>query len=150
MKVSPLSDALGAKVTGIDLGRPLSNDAVTAIKRAWLEHIVLTFPDQDLTQEGQIAFASQFGQTGTRSRKKEDRPEGANYHDGIMLVSNVRDDKGNYIGSLPDGESTFTMTCVTCRNPTREPCFMQSTFRRRVATLSSLTCTERTRRYRHT
>ena len=107
IRILPLSEALGAQVTGIDLNRPLSSDAISVIKRAWYEYIVLIFPDQKLNQEKQLAFAKNFGRTGTRSRRAENRPEGADYHDGIMLVSNVKNEQGKYIGSLPDGEMYF-------------------------------------------
>ena len=107
IRVLPLSEALGARVTGIDLNRPLSNTTIRKIERAWFEHIVLIFPEQELSQEKQLAFARHFGSTGTRSRKAEKRPEGAGYHDGIMLVSNIKNDDGKYIGSLPDGEMYF-------------------------------------------
>ena len=107
IRILPLSEALGAQVTGIDLNRPLSGDAISVIKRAWYEYIVLIFPDQKLNQEKQLAFAKNFGRTGIRSRRAENRPEGADYHDGIMLVSNIKNEQGKYIGSLPDGEMYF-------------------------------------------
>jgi len=67
----------------------------------------LIFPEQELTQSQQLDFAKEFGDTGTRSRRPEQRPEGANYNDAIMLVTNVKDEKGRYVGSLPDGEMYF-------------------------------------------
>ena len=38
----------GAEVRGVDLGRPLSEAQVKAVRAAWLEHLVLAFPDQPL------------------------------------------------------------------------------------------------------
>ena len=54
-----------------------------------------------------LAFAANFGTLGTRSRSVDRRPEGADYHDGVMLVTNKKDAAGNYVGSLPDGEMYF-------------------------------------------
>lgn len=105
--VEPTGAALGARITGIDLGQPLRPETVRAIHDAWMEHIVLVFPGQQLTQDEQLAFAGRFGSTGTRSRAAERRPEGADYNEGIMLVGNIRDEKGNYTASLPDGEMYF-------------------------------------------
>ncbi len=107
LTVTPLSDALGAKVTGVDIGKPLNAQAVKEITQAWHDYIVLIFPEQELTQNQQLNFAKKFGDTGTRSRRPEQRPEGANYNDAIMLVTNVKDEKGRYVGSLPDGEMYF-------------------------------------------
>lgn len=107
MKIEPLSAALGARVTEFDLSQPISPADMAAITQAWLDHIVLVFPGQDITQEQQLIFAGHFGETGSRARKVEDRPEGSELHDGIMLVTNDKDGDGNYVGSLPDGEMFF-------------------------------------------
>lgn len=105
--VTPLSEALGARVTGVDASRPLDAETAAEVTRAWLDHIVLVFPGQDLSEDQQTAFAANFGTVGVRSRRAEDRPEGADYNAAIMLVSNIKDDQGRYIGSLPDGEMFF-------------------------------------------
>ncbi|MEO1192336.1 MAG: TauD/TfdA family dioxygenase [Pseudomonadota bacterium] len=59
--LEPMVGAFGARVTGIDLSQPLDATALTALRAAWLEHLVLVFPDQILTPEQQIAAADQFG-----------------------------------------------------------------------------------------
>jgi len=56
--------ACGAEVTGIDLSKPLSDDVVAAIRRAWLAHHVLSFPDQRLTDDDFERFALYFGRFG--------------------------------------------------------------------------------------
>ena len=61
MNVRPLSHALGAEVTGVDLANPLSESQWSAIHAAWLRHIVLVFPGQKLSPEQLIAFAGRFG-----------------------------------------------------------------------------------------
>lgn len=61
IKVTPLGFAAGAQVTGVDLRKPLSNEDQSRIHEAWLEHIVLVFPEQDLTPEQQIEFSRRFG-----------------------------------------------------------------------------------------
>lgn len=53
---------IGAEIRGLDLSRPLEPDVVAAIRAAWVEHLVLFFPDQDLTPDQQTAFARQFGE----------------------------------------------------------------------------------------
>ena len=62
LDVRPVAGALGAEVRGVALAHPLDGDVVRAIRDAWLEHLVLFFPDQHLTPEAQRTFAAQFGE----------------------------------------------------------------------------------------
>ncbi len=103
--VTPLSDALGAEIGGLDLSEPLDAPVVEALRAAFHEHLILLFRGLDLTWQQQIDFAGRFGPLGVRKRKAEDRPEGQD-SDHMMLVSNIRKD-GKPIGSLPDGEMLF-------------------------------------------
>jgi len=61
LEIIPLGFAAGAQIRGIDLRKPLSDADQRLINAAWLEHIVLVFPEQDLTPEEQIAFSRRFG-----------------------------------------------------------------------------------------
>ncbi len=106
LHIRKLHDTIGAEVTGIDLARPLSDAEAAGIERAWLDHLVLVFRDQALDLEAQLRFSGQFGVVGERSRPAEIRPEGADFHPAIMLISNIREN-GRPIGSLPDGEMWF-------------------------------------------
>jgi len=62
LRVRRLTKALGAEVDGIDLRPPLTDEEVVAVHAALIEHQVLFFHDQDLTDEEHLALASQFGQ----------------------------------------------------------------------------------------
>ena len=106
LDITPISEALGAEVAGLNLREPLDAATVAAIEDAWHEHIVLVFRDQDLDEDAQLRFAAQFGALGERARPPERRAEGAGYNAAIMLVSNVREN-GVPIGSLRDGEMWF-------------------------------------------
>ena len=57
----PLAGTLGAEVSGVDLGGPLDDELVAAIKRAFHEHLVLVFPRQTITPGDQLAFTRLFG-----------------------------------------------------------------------------------------
>jgi taurine dioxygenase len=103
--VAPLPAPLGARITGVDLRRPLDEAALDAVRAAWLDHQVLIFPDQDLSEADQIAFSRRFGEFPRRTRF-EGRNERDTADRSIMLVSNIRDN-GEPIGSLPDGEMMF-------------------------------------------
>ena len=62
IRVAPIGGALGAEVTGVDLATDLADDVVTEIRRAWLDHLVVFFPDQFLAPEAFLAFARRIGE----------------------------------------------------------------------------------------
>lgn len=64
MKITPSGQACGAEVTGVDLTQPLAPDAIAAIRKAWLEHHVLSFPDQKMTDDDLERFTQYFGGFG--------------------------------------------------------------------------------------
>lgn len=61
MNVEPLSGALGAEVSGVDLAQPLDAATVAEIKRALWRYLVVFFRDQHLSPEAQCAFTRNFG-----------------------------------------------------------------------------------------
>lgn len=64
MRVTPSGQACGASVTGVDLSGPLSAEDVAAIRAAWLEHHVLSFPDQRMSDDDLERFTVAFGGFG--------------------------------------------------------------------------------------
>jgi taurine dioxygenase len=62
LDVRPLSPTIGAEIRGVDCAADLDDDTVAAIRRIWLERLVIFFPDQHLDDETQIAFARRFGE----------------------------------------------------------------------------------------
>ncbi len=61
IKVRPLSGALGAEISGVDLARPLGNSLFAEIHRAFMRYQVIFFRDQVLTQEQHMEFSARFG-----------------------------------------------------------------------------------------
>jgi taurine dioxygenase len=61
VEVTALGFAAGAQITGLDLRQPLDAAQREALNGAWLKHIVLVFPDQDLSPTEQMAFSANFG-----------------------------------------------------------------------------------------
>jgi len=61
--IHPVSGALGAEVTGVDLTKPLDDQAAGVLRRAWLDHLVLFFREQALTPAQFLAFGRRFGET---------------------------------------------------------------------------------------
>ena len=62
IEIRPLDAALGAEIFGIDLGKPLTQVAVTQIRQAFLKHLVIFFRDQHLSPADLITFARLFGE----------------------------------------------------------------------------------------
>lgn len=60
LRIEPTGATLGATVTGVSLA-DLDEADWQAIRRAWLQHALLVFPGQHLTNTQQIAFARRFG-----------------------------------------------------------------------------------------
>lgn len=60
--VKPLSGALGAEILGVDLAGDLDAALVSAIRHAWLEHLVIFFRDQQLSSSQYLAFARALGE----------------------------------------------------------------------------------------
>jgi len=106
--VKPLSPALGAEISGIDLRDDIPDETFTAILSAWHQHLVILFRDQSLSEDEQIRFARRFGtlQTRTRPAAAINETGHTKYPHWTMLVSNIREN-GKLIGSLPDGEMQF-------------------------------------------
>jgi alpha-ketoglutarate-dependent taurine dioxygenase len=93
--VSPLSvrklhRALGAEVRGVDMRRGISPEQFHELHDIWMEHLVLVFPEQPITDEEHVRFTRYFGEPEIFHQtiiKSQRVPE-------IFRVSNV-DDDGN-------------------------------------------------------
>lgn len=62
--IEPSGQACGATVTGVDLSRPLSEALVADIRKAWLDHLVLAFPGQRMSDDDLERFTLSFGPFG--------------------------------------------------------------------------------------
>ncbi|GAB3271343.1 TauD/TfdA dioxygenase family protein [Parahaliea aestuarii] len=64
MRVTPSGQACGAEITGVDLANELDDQTTAAIRAAWLEHLVLSFPGQTLSDDDLERFTRSFGPFG--------------------------------------------------------------------------------------
>jgi taurine dioxygenase len=100
----PTGAALAAEIRGADL-RNLTDAAFAQIHRLWLEHLVLLFRGQTLTDDQLIAFSRRLGELDwapvqeTGRRFVDGRPE-------LYVISNVVEN-GEPIGSLGAGEAVW-------------------------------------------
>src|SRR3954447_5990875 len=92
LDVVPLTKHIGAEIRGIDLRERPDDDTIKAIYQAWLDHLVIIFPGQKLSQEDLLRATTFFGANGGLSRPAKDRPKGFDrLLPGIMLISNIRE-----------------------------------------------------------
>ena len=61
ISVDPLTPAIGAEISGVDLSKPLADRVVAEIHDAWMQHLVIFFRDQNLTLDQHKAFGRRFG-----------------------------------------------------------------------------------------
>jgi len=106
MVVRSLGAALGAEITGIDLAQALSDVDLAGIYRAFLDHQVVVFRDQQLTPEQHIAFSRNFGEIDINVRSRFNKPG----HPEIFIVSNIIEN-GQPIGVNDAGRYWHTDHC---------------------------------------
>ncbi len=62
IEVRPISGALGAEISGVDMAQDLDAEVVSEVRHALLEHLVIFLRDQKATPLQQLAFAKKFGE----------------------------------------------------------------------------------------
>src|SRR6266705_1886774 len=96
---------VGAEVKGVDLAR-VSPKEVEAIKRAWDKHDVLVFRKQRRTDDDLLAFSRHFGALDSPPNQGAGRRSPPGYPH-IYVISTVREEAGEPIGALGDGEAAW-------------------------------------------
>ena len=108
MQFTPLNDAIGARVDGVDLAADIDAADFAAIHQAWLDHCVLLFRGQDLTPGGLTNFAAKFGTLEPLPGSEKDlrADSGADEARDMWIISNVVEN-GKAIGALGNGEAEW-------------------------------------------
>lgn len=60
--VEPISGACGAEISGVDLSRPLDDETLAEVMKAFEHFLVIVFRDQDLTPQQHKDFSRYFGE----------------------------------------------------------------------------------------
>jgi taurine dioxygenase len=119
LDVVPLTQHIGAEIRGIDLRDKPDDETIRAINAAWLDHLVIVFPGQNLSQDDLVRVTGYFGERGEHSRPAKYFPKGySSLLPGIMLISNIREN-GEPIGALPDGEMMFHHDMIHTEVPSK-------------------------------
>ncbi|MDH7796090.1 MULTISPECIES: TauD/TfdA family dioxygenase [unclassified Beijerinckia] len=106
ISVQKLHPTIGAEVQGVDLSKPVDSETAAVIRRAFEDHAVLVFRDQQLDEPAQLAAAGLFGKVAMRRRPVSGAGPGGDFDTPFMLVTNIVED-GKPIGSFGDGEMWF-------------------------------------------
>src|SRR6266849_5274262 len=61
-EIHPVAGAIGAEIAGVDLAGEIDDDTIAAIRRAWLDHLVIFLRGQNLPPARFLAFARRFGE----------------------------------------------------------------------------------------
>jgi taurine dioxygenase len=96
-------------VTGLDLRLPLDDSTTARIRTAWLEHLVLCFPEQNLSAEQLRNFAATFGELDDNRASPHNRHP--DYPD-VMLLTN-KPANGKPWDGLRSGERWHTDLSTT-------------------------------------
>lgn len=110
LKLRKLSHALGAEVCDSNVAAPMSEAAFGEIYKAFLDHGILLFRDQDVTREAHIAFSRRFGELDMHQSLPQDRhPQ----HPELLLVTNEPNPDGTpsnsrYTGRQWHSDMSFT------------------------------------------
>ena len=88
---TPLTAAIGAEVTGIDLALAIDDAAFQRLHQAVLDHLVLYLPGQDMPPPAQIALTERFGAVEPHPLKAR-----ANHPDyaGLLVLENTPERRG--------------------------------------------------------
>ncbi len=113
MRLRKLSYAGGAEITGVDLGKDLPQVVLDDIRSAWLEHLVLVFPEQEFTIEQHIRFSRQFGELEEHPLKNL---QGTNYPEIFEITNEPVDGKPSETGEI--GRQWHSDGAYTTRPPT--------------------------------
>ncbi len=73
-EIQQLTPAIGAEIGGVSTATELSDAVIAEIRQALLDHKVIFFRDQDLTQEQLLAFAKRFGDLEIHPATPKDQP----------------------------------------------------------------------------
>jgi taurine dioxygenase len=111
LEVRPFDAALGAEVRCADIRR-LSGAGIREVRQAWLDHVVVLFRDQQLSDEDLVRFGERFGEFQVSNALPSPLAREGRVRQGagrderfpqVTVVSNVVED-GIALGGLGDGE----------------------------------------------
>lgn len=92
LKIEPIHEHVGARISGVDLRQPLSPEQAAAIESAMDEYTVCVFHGQEITDDQQKAFTVNFGEIENAKGGNVTKPEDLRLPVGLNDVSNLGKD----------------------------------------------------------
>ncbi|MDO9431105.1 MAG: TauD/TfdA family dioxygenase, partial [Phenylobacterium sp.] len=93
LTIRKVAGALGAEISGVDLGADLPDEVIAQIRQAFVQHQVVFFRDQHLSPEQQLAFARRFGPLNIHPYVA-----GMERHPEVMEIVKEPEDRVNFGG----------------------------------------------------
>jgi taurine dioxygenase len=103
IQVEPLAPAIGAEIYGVDLSKPLENETLEELQRAFAEHQVIFFRDQDISRDEHKDFARHFGELHVHPVLQQLKDEG---HPEIVVLESG-EGYGSYVAGGWHSDVTF-------------------------------------------
>jgi len=101
MQITPISPAMGAIITDIDLSKPLSDSQISELRQVWLDYQMVVIRGQNLSPSQYLAFAQTIGTPDTYPFLK-----GLEGYDQITPVLKREDETVNF-GGLWHSDTTY-------------------------------------------
>ena len=98
MNISPISQVLGARITGLDLNQSITQAQFSRLEEALHTHGFIVLADQSLTPASMVQFARRWGRPEPHVIDTFHHPEDAN----VLILSNVYKD-GKPVGLVDAG-----------------------------------------------
>ena len=113
VEIIPTGAALGAEIRGVDLARPVEDEAFAEIDRAYNEHGFIFFRGQKITRPQQVEFTRGFGEIAFNIFGDRWSVTGS---PEIAVVANAIEN-GAPIGVRRAGERWHSDMCYSARPP---------------------------------
>jgi taurine dioxygenase len=103
LTITPISGALGAEVSGVDLSNKLDNSGFAAVHEAFLDHQVIFFRNQTLTPQQHSDFGRRFGELDIHPYA-----EGLDGYPEVLPIIKEPEDRGGNFGGTWHSDVTFS------------------------------------------
>ena len=124
LAIRPLTAAIGAEITDVDLRKPLDEGQLATVRQALLDHLVIFVRDQDIGLTDQVRFSEYFGSIipGKGTRVTDD-VVGVNVLDQVAPKGQGADDWHSDHMFLPEPPMGTTLRAVQLPSCGGDTCF---------------------------
>lgn len=122
--IQPLTAAIGAEITGVDLRQPLAGAQLDALRQALADHLAIFVRDQDISLSDQVRFSQYFGDViAGKGTRVTDEVVGVNMLDQVAPKGQGADDWHSDHMFLPEPPMGTTLRAVQLPTFGGDTCF---------------------------